>query len=53
VLQERWLLWKAGLYDLEVVPLRECYFWMGGLVYDSKIGDKHMRRKKRGRNGIS
>ena len=23
------------LYDLEVVSLRECYFWIGGLAYDT------------------
>ena len=35
MLQERWLSWKAGLYDLEVVLPQECYFWTGGLAYDS------------------
>ena len=31
---ERWPLWKAGLYDLEVVPPQGHYFWIGGLAYD-------------------
>jgi len=34
VLQERWLPWKAGLYDLEVVSPWGRYFQMGGLAYD-------------------
>jgi len=36
VLRERWLLWKVGLYGLEVVSLQERYFWTGGLVYDKE-----------------
>ena len=28
---------KVGLYDLEVVSLRGCYFWTGGLAYDNYI----------------
>ena len=32
---ERWLLWKVGLYDLEVVPPWEHYFQTGELAYDS------------------
>ena len=35
MLRERWPLWKAGLYDLEVVSLRGHYFRTGGLAYDS------------------
>jgi len=35
MLRERWLLWKAGLYDLEVVSPQGHYFWTGGLVYDT------------------
>jgi len=35
MLRERWLLWKAGLYDLEVVSLWGRYFWTGGLAYDN------------------
>jgi len=35
VLRERWPLWKAGLYDLEVISLWGHYFQTGGLVYDS------------------
>ena len=31
---ERWLPWKAGLYDLEVVPPQGHYFWTGRLIYD-------------------
>jgi len=34
VLRERWLLWKAGLYVLEVTPLRGCSFQTSGLAYD-------------------
>ena len=35
VLQEKWLLWKAGLYVLKVTPLWECSFQTSGLAYDS------------------
>ena len=34
MLRERWLLWKAGLYDLEVVSPQGCYFRTGGLAYN-------------------
>ena len=34
MLWERWLPWKAGLYDLEVISLWGYYFWTSGLVYD-------------------
>jgi len=34
---ERWLPWKAGLYDSEVVPLQGRYFQTGGLAYDKYI----------------
>jgi len=34
MLQERWPLWNADLYDLEMISLQECNFQMDGLVYD-------------------
>ena len=37
MLQERWPLWKAGLYDSEVVSPQEHYFWTGELAYDNGI----------------
>ena len=35
MLRERWLLWKAGLYNWEMILLWECNFWTDGLAYDS------------------
>jgi len=35
MLQERWPLWKAGLYDLEVISPQGRYFQIGGLAYDT------------------
>ena len=35
MLQERWPPWKAGLYNLEMISLHGCNFWMCGLAYDS------------------
>ena len=35
MLQERWPLWKAGLYDLGVVLLQGHYFQTDGLAYDN------------------
>ena len=35
VLQERWPLWKVGLYNLEVISLQGCHFQTGGLAYNS------------------
>ncbi len=35
MLQERWLPWKVGLYDLEVVSRRGCYFQTCGLAYNN------------------
>jgi len=26
---------KVGLYNLEMISLWECMFWMGGLAYDT------------------
>ena len=37
MLQERWPLWKAGLYDLEMISPQGCNFWTGGLVYDKSL----------------
>ena len=34
MLQERWLQWKAGLYNLEMISPWGCNFQMGGLAYD-------------------
>ena len=34
MLQERWLLWKADLYNLEMILLQGCNFQMGRLVYN-------------------
>jgi len=28
---------KMGLYDLKVVSPQRCYFWTGGLAYDTYI----------------
>jgi len=35
MLQERWLPWKAGLYNLEMISLQGCNFQMGRLAYDT------------------
>ena len=35
MLQEKWLLWKAGLYVLEVTPPWGCSFQMSELTYDN------------------
>jgi len=35
VLRERWPLWKADLYNLELISLWGCNFWVGGLAYDN------------------
>jgi len=34
MLRERWLPWKAGLYNLEMISPQGCNFQMGGLAYD-------------------
>jgi len=34
MLQERWLPWEAGLYNLEMISLQGCNFQTGGLAYD-------------------
>ena len=34
MLQERWLLWKSDLYNLEMILLQGCNFQMGRLVYN-------------------
>ena len=33
MLQERWLLWKADLYNLELILPQGCHFWISRLVY--------------------
>ena len=35
MLQERWLLWKVGLYNSELISLQRYNFWAGGIAYDS------------------
>jgi len=37
MLQERWPLWKAGLYNLEMISPQRCNFQMGRLAYDKTI----------------
>jgi len=37
MLREKWPLWKAGLYGLEVVLPWGCCFWTGGLAYDTPL----------------
>ena len=34
MLQERWLLQKADLYNSEIISLQGCNFWTDGLAYD-------------------
>ena len=34
MLQGRWLLWKVGLYNSEMISSWGCNFWMGELVYN-------------------
>ena len=36
MLQERWLPWKTGLYNWEVISLQECNFQTDGLAYDKR-----------------
>jgi len=49
VLRERWLPWKAGLYDLEVISPWGCYFWTSGLAYDiSSNPDTDRKRRRKG-----
>ena len=42
MLRERWPLWKAGLYDLEMISPRECNFRMSGLAYDTCTFNKDL-----------
>ena len=35
MLRERWLLWKVGLYNSELISLQGCNFWAGRIAYDS------------------
>ena len=45
-LQERWPLWKAGLYGSEVVSPWGCCFWTGGLAYDTLAHTKVVLQMK-------
>jgi len=33
-----WPLWKAGLYNLELISLQGCNFWVGGIAYNNQQG---------------